>query len=41
MSGPGHAGIATTLDIYSQILLGVQEEAVQSIDSALKGAIDA
>ena len=36
----GHARVGTTLDIYSHVLPGMQEEAAQRIDAALKGAID-
>ncbi len=37
----GHARVGTTLDIYSHVLPGMQEEAAQRIDTALRAAIDA
>ena len=37
----GHAKVGTTLDIYSHVLPGMQEEAAQRIDSALRKAIEA
>ena len=37
----GHARVGTTLDIYSHVLPGMQEEAALQIDAALKAAIDA
>jgi len=35
----GHANIAITMDTYSHVLPGLQEEAVRRFDSALKEAI--
>ena len=35
----GHAKVGTTLDIYSHVLPGMQEEAAQRIDSALRAAM--
>ena len=37
----GHAKVGTTLDICSHVLPGMQEEAAQRIDSALRKAIEA
>jgi integrase len=37
----GHAKVGTTLDIYSHVLPGMQEEAAQGIDNALRKAIEA
>ena len=37
----GHAKVGTTLDIYSHVLPGMQEEAAQRIDTALRSAINA
>lgn len=37
----GHANVGTTLDIYSHVLPGMQEEAAQRINTALRSAIDA
>jgi integrase len=36
----GHARVGTTLDIYSHVLPGMQEEAARSIDAAFKAAIE-
>ncbi len=36
----GHAKVGVTLDVYSHVLPGMQEEAAQRIDSVLRGAID-
>ena len=35
----GHAKVGITLDIYSHVLPGMQEEAARRIDSVLRGAI--
>lgn len=35
----GHARISTTLDIYSHVLPGMQEEAAQRVDDAMRAAI--
>ena len=35
----GHATVAITLDTYSHVLPGMQEEAAQKIDAALRLAI--
>ena len=37
----GHSTIATTMDIYSHVLPGMQEEAARRINTALRSAIDA
>jgi len=37
----GHAKVGTTLDIYSHVLPGMQEEAAQRIDSALRATMTA
>jgi integrase len=36
----GHANIATTMDLYSHVMPGMQEDAVSRIDAALRAAID-
>jgi integrase len=36
----GHASISTTLDLYSHVLPGIQDEAAQRVDQALREAID-
>src|SRR5262249_12588746 len=36
----GHANIAITLDVYSHVLPGMQEEATRRVDAALRSAID-
>ncbi len=36
---PGHSTVGITLDIYSYILPGMQEQAAMKIDSALRTAI--
>jgi integrase len=35
----GHSSIAITLDTYSHVLPGIQEEAAAKIDAALRGAV--
>ena len=35
----GHATVAITLDTYSHVLPGMQEEAAESIDAALRKAM--
>ena len=35
----GHSGIAITLDTYGHVLPGMQEEAVEGFDAALRLAI--
>jgi len=35
----GHGTVGITLDIYSHILPGIQEEAVRKLDLALRAAI--
>jgi len=35
----GHSTIGITLDIYSHILPGIQEEAARRIDEALRAAL--
>jgi integrase len=35
----GHARVATTLDIYSHVLPGLQEEAAKRVDAALRAAM--
>ncbi|HXE65354.1 MAG TPA: site-specific integrase [Bryobacteraceae bacterium] len=35
----GHSGIAVTMDIYSHVLPGMQEQAAQGFDDALRSAI--
>ena len=37
----GHSTIAITLDTYSHVLPGIQEEAAEKIDAALRRAITA
>ncbi|MCZ6840993.1 MAG: site-specific integrase [Alphaproteobacteria bacterium] len=37
----GHAKVGTTLDIYSHVIPGMQDEAAILIDGALRGAIEA
>ncbi|MCZ6846857.1 MAG: site-specific integrase, partial [Alphaproteobacteria bacterium] len=37
----GHAKVGTTLDIYSHVIPGMQDEAAQQIDGALRGVIEA
>jgi integrase len=36
----GHASVAITMDIYSHVLPGMQEEAANKIDAALRVAMD-
>jgi hypothetical protein len=36
----GHSKVAFTLDVYSHLLPGMQEEAAQKIDTALRAAIE-
>jgi len=36
----GHATVGLTLDVYSHVLPGVQEQAVQQFDAALRAAIE-
>jgi integrase len=36
----GHSSIAITLDLYSHVLPGMQDEAAQRVDQALRAAID-
>jgi integrase len=36
----GHATIAVTLDLYSHVLPGMQEDAASRVDAALRGALD-
>lgn len=35
----GHARVATTLDVYSHVLPGLQEEAAERVDAALRAAM--
>jgi integrase len=35
----GHSSIAITLDTYSHVLPGIQEEAAAKIDAALRSAV--
>ena len=35
----GHAKVGITLNIYSHVMPGMQEEAAQRIDSVLRGVI--
>lgn len=37
----GHSRIAITLDLYSHVLPGMQQEAADKVDAALKAAIAA
>ncbi len=36
----GHASVAITLDIYSHVLPGMQEDAADKVDAALRAALD-
>jgi integrase len=36
----GHSTVGITLDVYSHVLPGMQEEAARRIDSALRKAIE-
>lgn len=36
----GHSSIGITLDVYSHVLPGMQEDAAQKIDTALREAMD-
>jgi integrase len=36
----GHSSIAITLDLYSHVLPGMQDEAAQGVDRALRAAIE-
>jgi integrase len=36
----GHSTIAVTLDIYSHVLQGMQESAVERVDAALREALN-
>jgi hypothetical protein len=36
----GHSSVAVTLDLYSHVLPGMQQEAVSRIDAALEQAIN-
>ena len=36
----GHSSVTTTLDIYSHILPGMQEDAAEKIDAALRTALE-
>ncbi len=35
----GHSSIGITLDVYSHVLPGMQEDAAQKIDTALRAAV--
>ncbi len=35
----GHSTIAVTLDLYSRVMLGIQEDAAKRVDTALQAAI--
>ena len=35
----GHASIGITLDTYSHVMLGMQEEATEKIDAGLRAAL--
>jgi integrase len=36
----GHASIGTTLDLYSHVLPGMQADAANRVDAALRAALD-
>ena len=36
----GHSSVGITLDLYSQVLPGMQEDAVAKVDAALQAAIN-
>jgi site-specific recombinase XerD len=36
----GHASVGFTLDVYSHLLPGMQDEAARSIDTALRSALN-
>jgi integrase len=36
----GHSSIGITLDLYSHVLPGMQEEAVNRVDAALRAALN-
>ena len=36
----GHSKIGVTLDIYSHVMPGMQEEAARCVDAALRSALD-
>jgi integrase len=36
----GHSTVGITLDVYSHVMPGMQEEAAQKVDAALRAAID-
>jgi integrase len=36
----GHSSIAITLDLYSHVMPGMQDEAAQRVDLALRAAIE-
>jgi len=36
----GHSAVGITLDTYSHVLPGMQEEAAQKIDAALRAAME-
>ena len=35
----GHANIATTMDLYTHVMPGMQDEAASRVDAALRAAI--
>ena len=37
----GHASVGVTLDLYSHVLPGMQEDAAAKVDAAIRAAIDA
>jgi integrase len=36
----GHANIATTMDLYTHVMPGMQDEAASRVDAALRAAIE-
>jgi integrase len=36
----GHSSIAITLDLYSHVMPGMQDEAAQKVDQALRAALE-
>jgi integrase len=37
----GHSSVGITLDLYSRVLPGMQEDAAAKVDAAIRAAIDA
>jgi len=37
---PGHSSVGITLDLYSHVLPGMQEDAAAKVDAAIRAAID-